>query len=207
MKKKFSYWIFLFLSTLSFGQNNPRMKYVYAFKIQPLDIAKYHLSIGIEKQITKFKSISLMVGIIGVSKVPLEFYQLKSASGNYFVVGYKSIISNPKQEFMGLYTCPEIGYGFAKEVVLNSNNSNSSLLQNNSQFFSLTYNLGVTGIIKNHFLLDFYFGLGICFDDRNRKHDYKNESNNYYISKISAESRLAYRWGIGLGYVFCNRNK
>jgi hypothetical protein len=207
MKKKLAYWIFIFISVISYGQNGTRMEYGYAFKIQPLDMAKYHLSFGLEKQITKFKSISLMVGIIGVSKVPLEFYQLKSASGNYIVFGYKSIISKPKLEFRGLYTCPEIGYGFAKETVLNSNNSKPSLLQNNTQFFSLTYNLGVTGVIKKHFLLDIYFGLGICFDDRSRKHDYQNESNNYYISKINAESRLAYRWGIGIGYVFNNPNK
>lgn len=186
-----------------------------AIKLEPQTLIKNFLEIGLEHQINEFKTTEIILGIIGLYEQDItggyyETYAYK-ANGFFIKANYKKVFSNfiktNKTAFNGVYFSPEIAYAKFTESRKYTTNYNNTYKENSSEFdvqvLSFMFNLGAKITIKNRLLLDGYFGIGSCFDNRDVANAiYNSRENNYIARRYFETNRFATQLGFKIGYLF-----
>ena len=157
-----------------------------ALKWEVLSVATNDICFGYERSLNHNQSIELKVAYIGLGdKTYGSNYLYDKASGYFVKLGYKFINtkSGDKNSMIGSYIKPEICYTEFNENFINYKSKYAML------------NFGVQSILSSSFILEFYAGIGISYNESDQitnflYPNYFDIARSYYYSNSSIEGTI-----------------
>ncbi len=195
-------------------------------KIDLFGLARGYSQISYEKVLSPGKGYELSIGIIGVGLNHAFEYSdtvigskehYKSQFGFFLSAGYKfnklpvfEIGQGTTHIFQGLYAKPIIYFGKYAEnriAVINSQQGIYELQRPTTTFAALQIELGKEWVIAKKALIDGYFGIGYCVDNKNyysgSYYNFKTVSAfNYCNQRVGTSPGISITIGIKTGLLF-----
>lgn len=194
-------------------------------KLDVFGFTRGYTQIVWENIIDENKAFEIGIGIIGAGtnkelryqNVPDRFQGLRqNQSGSYIIAGYKinhlpMFIFGKKtiDAWQGSYARPIFYYGAYKENRVAFSTTTGEFAQERpaTNFMALEIEFGKEWFIAHQSVLDLYWGVGYCVDNKRYYKSYSYDqittsSFNYANDRIGKSPGLSFSFGIKLGYVF-----